>query len=312
MLVTTNSGGDLGDDPDALRLLVTLLRSRPSTTAELDGMRGLPGDALDRLVRAGLVTVDGDRLGYRAPHLVAEEHAQALAGLVALLPDLDREWRRGASTSATLDVELVHGHEEQWRAWARHAALTPPRAPINLYPTLDVLRDVIAPSLATTIEPYAGSMRSARAVIPAAVVVTDEDRAVIDALEAAGMRMRLARRVDTWLYSDPEVLCALPLIWGEHPPASIMIVHDPAVRALTAAYTEQAWAAAEPYGSPGAEWHDVLRMLALGLSDRAIATAQGTSLRTVERRIAEAMAHHGVGTRFELGMAWSAKQVDDR
>ena len=291
---------------DALRLLVTLLRARPETTA------GLDRSTLGRLAGAGLIELDDDRIGYHPPHLAVAAQARALADLAAVLPDLDREWRRGAGPAATLDVELVHGHEEQWRAWARHAALTPPRAPINLYPSLDVLRDLIVPGLAEATSPYAEGMRNARAVLPAAAVVTEEDRAVVDTLAAAGMRVRLARRVDSWLYSDPEVLCALPLVWGEHPPASIVIVHDPAVRALAAAYTEQVWAAAAGYRVPRPEWHDVLRRLALGMSDRAIAAAQGSSLRTVERRIAEAMAHYGVGTRFELGMAWSAKQVDDR
>ena len=38
----------------------------------------------------------------------------------------------------------------------------------------------------------------------------------------------------------------------------------------------------------------------------SIATAQGTSVRTVQRRVAEAMAHYRVGSRFELGVAWAA------
>jgi hypothetical protein len=309
----TTPGPD--NEPTALRLLATLLRSRPATRAELREIRNLPADrvdgVLDQLVRAGFVEVDGERLTYRPPDLVVEQQARALAETVALLPELGREWHRGAGPSATLDVELVHGHEEQWRAWARHAALTPPIAPLNLYPTLDVLRDVIAPELTAAITPYRKDL-GARAVVPASAVVTDADRAVLDVLVAAGMRLRLARRVESWLYSDPEVLCALPVVWAEHPPTSIMIVRDAAIRALTAAYAELVWSSAEPYRLPRPDWHDVLRLLALGMSDRAIATAQGTSQRTVERRIAEAMAHYGVGTRFELGMAWSAKQVDER
>jgi hypothetical protein len=138
---------------------------------------------------------------------------------------------------------------------------------------------------------------------------TSHQRRLTDGLAAAGMRLRLARRVESWLYSDPPVLCALPVVWGEHPPVGIMIVRDPAIRALTAAYAEGVWPSAARYREPRPEWHDVLRLLAFGMSDRAIATAQGTSLRTVERRIAEAMAHHGVSTRFELGIAWSAKQM---
>ncbi|MFF5291071.1 helix-turn-helix transcriptional regulator [Paractinoplanes globisporus] len=303
-----------GPEPAAVRLLATLLRSRPASRAALHDIRALPAGAdglLDQLIRAGFVAESADGLTYPSPDRAVEEQAQTLAALVGLLPELSREWRQGTAQRTTLDIELVHGHEEQWRAWARHAALTPPRAPLNLYPTLDVLTDLIVPELSDAARPYPDGMGNARAVLPASVVVTEADRRVVDGLAAAGMRIRLARHVDTWLYSDPDVLCALPVVWGEHPPTSIMIVHDPAVRALTAAYGEMVWGAAEPYREPRPEWHDVLRLLALGLSDRAIATAHGTSQRTVERRIAEAMAHYGVGTRFELGMAWSAKEPDE-
>ncbi|GIF22359.1 hypothetical protein BJ973_002680 [Actinoplanes tereljensis] len=302
-------------EPAALRLLATLLRSRPATRAELRKLRARPDDAdrlLDQLIRAGFIGEEDDgRLSYRSPDRVVEEQARGLADLVGLLPELSREWRQGTGDRTTLDVELVHGHEEQWRAWARHAALTPPRAPLNLYPSLDVLGDLIVPELPEVTRPYPDGMGNARAILPASVVVTAEDRRIVDGMVAAGMRVRLARHVATWLYSDPEVLCALPVVWGEHPPTSIMICHDPAVRALAAAYAEGVWISALPYRQPRPEWPDVLRMLALGLSDRAIATAHGTSQRTVERRIAEAMAHYGVGTRFELGMTWSAKQVDE-
>lgn len=291
----------LGGDPEALRVLTTLLRTRPATVDELRALRGLPDDVdatLERL--SGFVQRDGDLLRYADPTAVGG----ALAELVTLLPELARQWAQGDPESP-VRVELVHGHEAQWRAWARHAALSPPRSPFNAYPTLDVLRDVIAPEIEQVAGPY--GLR-ARAVIPASAVVTEDDRAVVETLRRAGMQVRLAGRVDSWFYSDPDVLCALPLVWGEHPPSSIMIVHDLAIRALTAAHAEVLWAAAEPYDVPTSAWDDVLRLLGRGMSDRAIATALGISVRTVERRIAEAMAHHRVGTRFELGAAWARQR----
>jgi hypothetical protein len=307
------AGSSLGGDPAALRVLATLLRSRPQTLQELRDLRSLPAGDLDgvleRLVRAGFIELSEGRISYHAPDRAVEAQAAALAELVSLLPDLTREWQRGADPAVVIDAELVHGHEEQWRAWARHAALTPPQAPLNLYPTLDVLRDVIAPALADAVTPYREGMGRSRAVIPASVVITDDDRKVMHLLAEAGMSLRLARNVDTWLYSDPDVLCALPVVWGEHPPTSIMIVRDPAIRAVTAAYAELVWAGATPYREPAPQWLDVLRMLSLGMTDREVAAAQNTSQRTVERRIAEAMAHYQVATRFELGMAWSAEQA---
>jgi DNA-binding MarR family transcriptional regulator len=299
----------INDDAAALQVLATLLRARPRTLTELRDIRNLPVDDLEeilqRLAHAGFVRIDGDRLDVRRPEDVLEIQAAALADLTALLPSLSAEWQRGSTAASRLDVELVHGHEEQWRAWARYAAIAPPRAPLNLYPTLEVLRDVIAPDVERVLAEHRAGLR-ARAVVSGSAVVTGEDREVVETLVRAGMEIRLARRLDTWVYADPGVLSALPVVWGEHPPTSIMIVRDPSITALVSAYAEQVWHAAAPYAVPAPDWGDVLRMLALGMSDGAIATAQGTSVRTIQRRVAEAMAHYRVSSRFELGVAWSA------
>jgi len=125
----------LGGDHVALRVLATLLRSRPQTLQELRELRSLPTDDLDgvleRLVRSGFIELADDRISYHAPDRAIEAQVSALADLVTVLPELTREWRRGADTAAAIDAELVHGHEEQWRAWARYAALTPPVAPLT-------------------------------------------------------------------------------------------------------------------------------------------------------------------------------------
>ncbi|GIH07096.1 hypothetical protein Rhe02_51630 [Rhizocola hellebori] len=109
----------MGGDPAALRVLATLLRSRPQTLPELRGLRGLPTSDLDgvleRLVRSGFIELSGDRILYHAPDRAVEAQAAALAELVTLLPDLTREWQRGGNTAVVIDAELVHGHEQQWR-----------------------------------------------------------------------------------------------------------------------------------------------------------------------------------------------------
>lgn len=302
----------INDDAAALQVLATLLRVRPRTLAAVREIRTLPDEdldaILDRLARAGFVRIEGDALEVRPPDRVLETQAAALAELTTLLPALSEEWQRGSAAESRLDVELVHGHEEQWRAWARYAAIAPPRAPLNLYPSLEVLRDVIAPEIERVLADHRAGLR-ARAVVSGSAVVTPEDREVVETLVRAGMEIRLARRLDTWVYADPGILSALPVVWGEHPPTSIMIVRDPSITSLVSAYAEQVWRVATPYAVPAPDWGDVLRMLALGMSDGAIATAQGTSVRTVQRRVSEAMAHYGVGSRFELGVAWAAERA---
>ncbi len=283
-------------DPDAIRLLTTLLRTRPATVAELRAIAPEAEHLVDQL--DGFVHRDGDRLTYSDPAQVAG----ALGDLVGLLPQLGRDWARGGSSGA-IEIELVHGVEEQWKAWARWAATHPPRAPFNVYPGMAGLANVLAPGMEDAVAPY--PIR-ARAILPASAVLTDADRAVVDTLARSQMEVRLANRADSWFYSDPGVLWALPVVWGEYPPTSVVIGTDPVIGALVAALAESMWSSARPYGDPRPDWDDVLRLLGHGLPDKAIATALGVSQRTVERRIAEAMAHHGVGTRFELGAAWAA------
>lgn len=282
-------------DPDVLRLLTTLLRTRPATVAELRALAPEAEGVLPAL--QGFVHRDGDRLSYSDPSHVAT----ALGDLVGLLPQLSHAWARGGSAES-IEVELVHGVREQWKAWSRWAATHPPRAPFNVYPGMSGLATTLAPTMEDAVAPY--PLR-ARAVLPAAAVLTDEDRAVVETLSRSRMEVRLASRTASWFYSDPGVLWALPVVWGEYPPTSIVIGTDPVVGAVVAALAESIWATAMPYGDPRPDWDDALRLLGHGLPDKAVATALGVSQRTIERRIAAAMSHYGVGTRFELGAAWA-------
>jgi ATP/maltotriose-dependent transcriptional regulator MalT len=52
-------------------------------------------------------------------------------------------------------------------------------------------------------------------------------------------------------------------------------------------------------------WEPVLTLMAKGRSDEQIADALDMGLRTVRRRIAEAMDELGARSRFELGAAWA-------
>jgi hypothetical protein len=296
-----------------IAVVMTLLRVRPATRAEAKRLQGLPPDidsVIDRLIARGVLEEHAGEFSYRSPDATVADASRDLAGLLAELPELRGAWQRGAGDDALL-MEFVHGHEEQWRAWARDAATSPPRDPLNLYPSLDMLRELIAPEVAEAMAPYLPGIERVRAVLPASAVVAEADRQVVQLMQRAGFQIRLARTIESWVYSDAGVLCAVPVVWGEHPPTSIMIARDPTLRALVAAYAEQVWERAVDFDRPRADWADVLEKLAVGLSDRAIAAAQGVSVRTVERRIADAMEHYGVRTRFELGAAWSLEQVDE-
>lgn len=294
------------DDEDALATLVLALRERPRDVGELRRLSALSPERTDRainaLVRDGLLVRRGEHLDVVDPAKPVREVAAGLAAYAEALPRLMRAWQDGVGARGHVDAEVIHGADERWLAWVRHARLHPPQAPVVLYPRLHALREVILPGMTTALAEAGGPVM--RMVFPAISAATEDDRAVLDQLVADGVRVRLARSVPSWLYADPGVMAALPLVWGEGSPASVMIVGDAAVTAVASAYAELLWSTAHDFVLPRPAWADVLRLMALGMSDTAIAAASRASLRTVQRRIAEAMEHYGVGSRFELGMAW--------
>ncbi|MEO6533468.1 MAG: helix-turn-helix transcriptional regulator [Pseudolysinimonas sp.] len=308
-------------DPDARRVLSTIYRVRPRTLAELRALQGLPHDRLPALLRrldaAGLIVLHGDTIEALSPdramatateHVVTSEleGLRALAVSAAALSALTRDWEVGSSPDDTAPwAEFVHGHEAQWKAWPRYAVTHPPRDPVNLYPDLSLLRDVMVATM-TEEEKRLVAGASLRGVFPRSVLAAADDRAFLDELRGLGTRIRIIDEVPSWVYADRGLLCALPLDWGEHPPSSIAIVTHPSITEIVSLYVESIWERAVDYPLGGGDgWAPVLRLLERGLSDAAIAQSLDISPRTVHRRIAEAMARFDVNSRFELGAAWA-------
>jgi len=313
-------------DPDARRLLSTIYRVRPKSRSQLRDLQALPHDRvpelLERLDAAGLIALDGEAIEALSPdramsaateRVVASEMEglRALAVSAAALSALTRDWEVGGSPDDTAPwAEFVHGHEAQWKAWPRYALTHPPRNPVNLYPDLSIIRSLMVPTM-TEEEKRLVAQSGIRGVFPRALLAVDEDRAFLEEVSALGMQVRVADSITSWAYADRGVLCALPLDWAEHPPSSIAIVTHPSITEIVSLYVESVWDKAVdfPLGDDG--WQPVLRLLERGLSDAAIAQSLDISPRTVHRRIAEAMEHFAVRTRFELGVAWTRRSDAD-
>lgn len=88
-----------------------------------------------------------------------------------------------------------------------------------------------------------------------------------------------------------------------------VLLRSPALLSVFAALFEELWRRATPMLSRDASTQDaqLVEMLVMGFKDEAIARQLGLSLRTVRRRVAALMVRHGVGTRFQLGMAISGR-----
>ena len=304
------------DDPDVLAVLRNLYRVRSATVQEFSALVSLPtarlGSILSLLEDAGYLLRDGDRITPIAPDTaVAASVTSALASLAAssalleTLPLLARDWEVGESgTEYALTAEIIHGHQAQWEAWGRYAMQWPPRAPICLYPDLQILREIIAPDVAQS-----GLRVSLRALLPAAVCADPASLTTLEQLIGAGVQIRTLPRVPYWIYADAGVYASVPVTWQEHPPNSILIIRQPAVVATLAYVAETQWSLGVPFTTDAEGWESVLRLLAQGMSDKAIASALGTSMRTVQRRITEAMDELGAASRFELGVAYARHQA---
>lgn len=102
--------------------------------------------------------------------------------------------------------------------------------------------------------------------------------------------------------------------WGDIT-SGYAISRHPFVITLFTEYFEELWSKAQPMAVAFGEHKDdegLLELLALGLKDEAVARLLGLGLRTVRRRIAALMALHGVGTRYQLGLAIGSARPDSR
>lgn len=69
------------------------------------------------------------------------------------------------------------------------------------------------------------------------------------------------------------------------------------------------WAAAIPWEEYSKGTAGILHLLAQGWTDARIADAMGVSMRTVSRRVSDAMTAAGVQSRFELGMKYALTEL---
>jgi hypothetical protein len=98
---------------------------------------------------------------------------------------------------------------------------------------------------------------------------------------------------------------ALPLVWGESWPTSVMSVRNRAVAGMASWMFERMWERAVPARAEAAGWDPLLTLMNSGATLEAASRALGISERTGRRRLSEAMSHFGVGSMLELGVAWA-------
>ncbi|WP_329495157.1 helix-turn-helix transcriptional regulator [Kitasatospora herbaricolor] len=170
-----------------------------------------------------------------------------------------------------------------------------------------------------------------RTVYPAAALRRPTVLAHLRELTAAGAQIRVAHTLPLWLVGVDARLAILPAPGSVQTPGAVhapgfdpaegsgpqaaaaVVVREPALVAMIRQLFEYFWAGAwtppellaggrAAPAAPAGRHHEVLRLLAAGLTDAAISRKLEVSERTVRRLVAELIADLGAESRFQAGV----------
>jgi hypothetical protein len=316
-------------DAEAMAVLAVAYRVRPATVEDLARLldpqvaRQLT-DTLRTLDEAGLVscatpadpaaalTLTSPYAGFVA---ISEARMRAMAAdtqsMVAAmqaLPTLIREWDLGEAPDDQpwpLAATVVHGGGDRFRqVWRDHLVQENPREPAWMLP--DVTHGA---ALADASSGLGFHAPAARFLIRPTQASTPDAHRLISCVDECGGQIRLLDDLPSLLYvNSAGPSCATPVNWGEDAPASLLFMRTPPVVDALSLLFETLWQRAKPYHDEPLAWAAILDLLADGLSDGQIATSLGVDVRTVRRRVSDAMDYYGTSSRFTLGAAWATNR----
>ncbi|MEU9377962.1 helix-turn-helix transcriptional regulator [Streptomyces sp. NPDC048255] len=320
--MTTNPLALWGIDDTALSAYEATLAGPDRCPADIAAELGLPVErtaaALARLTSLGLVHSEDGRLRAGRPstavaRLVRDRlHAAAAdaARAAELLGAMDRFTDLYASaTDPPGPLVTVRDLSEHWQRASATAAAHACVESLSVNPdagTFEMLTPDYLPRFAELLREGTVTLRC--------IVTVDQlhapvPQAAIGALTEAGAEFRASVALPSWFHILGPHYAGVPLVWGHDPSADGMahhLVQAPALVAALRALFEELWCKATPVPcAPGAtrDPRGVLRLLAQGLTDEAVARRLGVSVRTVRQRVSEAMDELGVRTRFAAAAA---------
>lgn len=315
-----------GDTPDnhAFELLGIGLRARVQTVGELAAlaMREETDVRRDlaRLEADGYLAVRGEQLRYTAPEEAVAEVVRRrsgdlsaevlrrladLAEVVGQLPALGRDWDTGGTGQQLADIEVFHGPEAVVDLWHVKQAKEPSLRTDVVLP--DAAQLYVADPAMQRVwhEASQGEGRHARVLASLADATHPAAQERLAEELAGGVQIRLMAEPPGWFWITDETTVALPLVWGERWPTSVMSVRNRAVAGMASWMFERMWERAVPVRTEAAGWDPLLTLMNSGATLEAASRALGISERTGRRRLSEAMTHFGVGSMLELGVAWA-------
>lgn len=208
-------------------------------------------------------------------------------------------------------IDIVRGSQGVWQAWWMYAdlhdtteicAIVP-----DLQPLLESMSDASADHYADVVSLLRSRSFRFRLILPARSRENAVAARVVDELVALGVQVRLAE-TSHWFFVSRARTAVLPAGWGPPDATDVLVMRSGPVAAALTDLFDLRWSAAAPWRVEADARDAVLALLAEGHDDKAVADILGVSLRTVHRRVAEAMAEHRVTTRFALGLAYAGSR----
>jgi hypothetical protein len=150
--------------------------------------------------------------------------------------------------------------------------------------------------------------RRARVIVRPADLEDAANHELVAVSSALGVEVRVLDDLPGWFYVDDSHLAGLPVTWGESWPTTMVLIETPPVIAALNHVFESLWRRAVPAVAVEAGWEPVIRLVAQGMTDEAVGRYLGLDVRTVRRRVADAMEELGASSRFMLGAAWERRR----
>ena len=312
--------------PRELELLNLALRSRPTTVGELSTMvledPAELREQLDTLAALGLLTREGERIGYRPPDRAVGELASGLLAsaeqqlttslssaraLLDALPRLLASAAVGADGMQSLGAELFHGPHAAVEAWRAHITAQSVRLSACVLPEARPVLEAGSPlsELWSTI--LANDEMSVRAILSASDLARPEAQQMREVAASTGVEFRAVQRPPSWFWLTDEV-AGLPLRWGDSWPTSAFAVRNEAIVSLLHWVFDTMWAQATPLTPAEHPWDPIVALMADGATLETAAQAVGLSARTGRRRLEAAMDYYGVSGAVALGAAWQQER----
>jgi predicted transcriptional regulator len=264
------------------------------------------------LVERGLVVQTGDRFCAAPPAvalgaLLRERRDELRAAELDLIRLVD-EYRARATDGAAGDlIEVITDVEA-----VKHRFFQIQQAARQEFRSMVVPGLCVVPP-AKNEAGEAGLRRGVRyrSIVDQDVLAAPGAAAAVACSVAAGEEIRVVGRVPVKLVIADQAVAMVPLLSGANTaPESVLIRASGLLDALVA-YFDDTWARAYPAGAPAQPGDGIddtdrrlVTLLLAGLTDQAVASQLGMSLRSVQRRISTLMSSVGAATRIQLG--WHA------